>query len=281
VLLADFGIARARDDSAGLTATGMVLASVAYAAPETLTGKDVDGRADVYSLGCSLYRMLTAKTPFAGPMAAAVMSHLSMPAPRVTEHVESLPEAINAVIAKAMAKQPANCYQTAHELADAAREALSETQSAPVKSAQRHHPVTPPFQGHQPPVQQHPPPPASRDVSTYPSGYYVAHAVGGSASADAVTPQGVRQQYRTKSFSHAHGTTDVKSAPRAVAALGPGDGDAVLALGVQPVAIGASGGQNCPAGKKESSRGRARVHRRCGGGSRQRWRPRSGVKVRT
>jgi eukaryotic-like serine/threonine-protein kinase len=49
-----------------MTATGVVLASVAYAAPETLTGTDVDGRADIYSLGCSLYRMLTAKTPFAG-----------------------------------------------------------------------------------------------------------------------------------------------------------------------------------------------------------------------
>ena len=88
VLLADFGIARALDDSAGLTATGMVLASVAYAAPETLTGKGVDRRADIYSLGCSLYRMLTAKTPFAGHMAGVAMAHLSQPAPRVTEHVE-------------------------------------------------------------------------------------------------------------------------------------------------------------------------------------------------
>ncbi len=66
VLLADFGIARAVDDATGLTATGVVMASVAYAAPESMAGLPVDHRADIYSLGCSLYRMLTGTMPFAG-----------------------------------------------------------------------------------------------------------------------------------------------------------------------------------------------------------------------
>ena len=64
VLLADFGIARALDDI-GLTVTGAVMATVAYAAPEVLAGQPFDRRADIYSLGCSMFRMLTGQTPFA------------------------------------------------------------------------------------------------------------------------------------------------------------------------------------------------------------------------
>jgi eukaryotic-like serine/threonine-protein kinase len=245
VLLADFGIARALDDSSGLTATGMVVASVAYAAPETLSGKKVDGRADIYSLGCSLYRMLTGRTPFAdaGGMAGMAAAHLSQPAPRVTDHVESLPEVINAVIAKAMAKAPGDRYQTAHELAYAAGEALAETQIAPAQAPPRGTPVTTPsVRGHRPSV-QHSLSAPRLEVTTYPSAHYVAHTLGSPAFADAVTPAGVPQHYQPQSFGHVHGTTDIKSAPRAVAALGPGDGAAVLALGAQPVAIGASDGQ--------------------------------------
>ena len=62
VLLGDFGIARALDD-VGLTATGSVMATLAYAAPEVLSGMPFDGRADIYSLGCTLFRLLTGKTP--------------------------------------------------------------------------------------------------------------------------------------------------------------------------------------------------------------------------
>ena len=65
IFLADFGIAKRNDDAAGLTQTGMVLASIAYAAPETLIGEAADHRADIYALGCSLYTMLTGQTPFA------------------------------------------------------------------------------------------------------------------------------------------------------------------------------------------------------------------------
>ncbi|HEX2212999.1 MAG TPA: serine/threonine-protein kinase, partial [Mycobacterium sp.] len=72
VFLADFGIARALDEAVGLTQTGMVMASVSYAAPESLAGEGADHRADIYSLGCSLFRMLTGSSPFArsGGMAA-------------------------------------------------------------------------------------------------------------------------------------------------------------------------------------------------------------------
>jgi serine/threonine-protein kinase len=125
VLLGDFGIARALDD-VSLTVTGSVMATVAYAAPEVLSGLPFDGRADVYSLGCTLFRLLTGKTPFssANGMAAMMMAHLQTPPPRVTDFVPSLPPALDLVIAAAMAKDPAARFPSAGALATAAAEAL-------------------------------------------------------------------------------------------------------------------------------------------------------------
>jgi serine/threonine-protein kinase len=127
VLLGDFGIARALDD-VGLTVTGSVMATVAYAAPEVLASMPFDGRADLYSLGCTLFRLLTGKTPFsaANGMAAVMMAHLQAPPPRVTDQVPSLPAAFDAVIATAMAKDPAARFQSAAALAEAAGAALSD-----------------------------------------------------------------------------------------------------------------------------------------------------------
>ena len=88
VLLGDFGIARALDD-AGLTVTGSVTATVAYAAPEVLAGQPFDGRADLYSLACTLFRLLTGQAPFptANGPAAVVAAHLHAPPPRVSDAV--------------------------------------------------------------------------------------------------------------------------------------------------------------------------------------------------
>ncbi|ORX04665.1 serine/threonine-protein kinase PknH/PknJ [Mycolicibacillus trivialis] len=125
VLLGDFGIARALDDTS-LTATGSMVATVAYAAPEVLSGQSVDGRADLYSLGCTLFRMLTGRTPFADAQGAPamMMAHLTQPPPHVTQHAPWLPPALDAVIATAMAKDPAHRFSSGAELAAAARAAL-------------------------------------------------------------------------------------------------------------------------------------------------------------
>jgi len=125
VLLGDFGIARALGDI-GLTVTGAVLATVAYAAPEVLAGEPFDGRSDIYSLGCTLFRLLTGRAPFPGTngMAAVMLAHLQQPPPRVTDLVPTLPPAMDAVIAIAMAKDPAARFQSAAALADAAANAL-------------------------------------------------------------------------------------------------------------------------------------------------------------
>jgi serine/threonine-protein kinase len=127
VLLGDFGIARALDD-VGLTATGAVMATIAYAAPEVLSGMPFDGRADIYSLGCTLFRLLTGKTPFSGSNgpAATMMAHLQQPPPRVTDLVPSLPAALDQVIAVAMAKDPGRRFSSASALAAAASAALHD-----------------------------------------------------------------------------------------------------------------------------------------------------------
>lgn len=127
VLLGDFGIARALGD-AGLTGTGTLLATLPYAAPEVLAGGSADARADLYSLGCTLFRMLTGREPFAaaGGMAAVVAAHLYAPPPCVSTLVPGLSPRMDAVIAGAMAKNPAERFSSARQLAAAAAEALSE-----------------------------------------------------------------------------------------------------------------------------------------------------------
>lgn len=138
VFLADFGIARALDDATNLTATGMVVATIAYAAPESLSGYTVDGRADIYSLGCSLFDLLTQRSPFgsSGGMAATMAAHLNDPPPRATDLVPDLPAAIDHVIARAMAKNPDDRYQTAGDFAAAAARAIDEPTVA-LRPAQR------------------------------------------------------------------------------------------------------------------------------------------------
>lgn len=137
VRITDFGIARSLDASASPTTTGSVLASWAYAAPEQLTGAPLDHRADVYSLGCTLYEMLTGTVPF-GPRtpAASLQAHLYEPPPRPSRANPALPPAIDEVVARAMAKNPAARYDSCGELAAAAIRAL-EPQPVPPAPAVR------------------------------------------------------------------------------------------------------------------------------------------------
>jgi serine/threonine protein kinase len=163
VLLADFGIARALDDATGLTATGTVVATASYAAPETLEGQRVDHRADVYSLGCSLFRLLTGRTPYAefGGMSATLMAHLLQPIPRATQFAPWLPPAIDDVFLRALAKAPEQRFQSAGELAAAAAAVLSgqSQTSAPSQTATTREWQTPPPPNRLPPPPTMPPGP--------------------------------------------------------------------------------------------------------------------------
>jgi ABC-type transport system substrate-binding protein len=114
--LADFGLSR-RVAESGSTGAGRSLGTVDYVAPEQIRGDELDGRADLYSLGCLLFECLAGRPPFArGSETAVVFAHLE-------EEPPSLPR-LAPVIAKALAKQPKDRYQSGAELIAAARAAL-------------------------------------------------------------------------------------------------------------------------------------------------------------
>jgi len=120
VKLMDFGIARSGTER-GLTTTGTTLGSLYYMAPEQVRGQATDGRSDLYSLGVSLYEMLTGQRPFRGTSDYALMAaQLEQPPKPPIELQPGLPPALNEIILLAMDKDPARRFQTA----DAFRNAL-------------------------------------------------------------------------------------------------------------------------------------------------------------
>ena len=123
--LADFGLTRrVAEDGAQFTGARS-LGTPAYLAPEQIDGRPVDGRADVYSLGCLLYECLAGEPPFVGPSRLAVAwAHLEEEPPNASERNAELPDAIDDVLRKAMAKEPEDRYATCPELAAAAEAAL-------------------------------------------------------------------------------------------------------------------------------------------------------------
>ena len=126
VYLVDFGLARSDSDDRSIGGAGSFLGTPRYAAPEQAAGRQVDGRADGYALGCVLYECLTGQPPFPGGSGEAVLlAHLEAPPPRVTTLRPDLPPAIDQVVARAMAKTPADRFPTCRTLITAARTALT------------------------------------------------------------------------------------------------------------------------------------------------------------
>lgn len=140
VVLTDFGIAKLLDDTGGLTRTGQFTATIAYASPEQLSSEPLDGRGDQYSLACTVFRLLTGAGPYDAPNPATVMlGHLNAPPPSASSRRTSLPAAVDAVLAKALAKNPAHRFPTCTAFATALTEALRR----------------PPHTGQQPAVRPH------------------------------------------------------------------------------------------------------------------------------
>jgi serine/threonine-protein kinase len=131
--LADFGLTKHAASTSGLTRTGAFIGTIDYMSPEQIADRPVDGRSDVYALGCVLYQCLTGTVPFSRETDAAVLwSHLTDPPPRVTAAMPTLPDRIDEVIARALAKDPAERHGTAGELVMAARDALRSRSTATV-----------------------------------------------------------------------------------------------------------------------------------------------------
>ncbi|WP_374023293.1 serine/threonine-protein kinase [Mycobacterium sp. HNNTM2301] len=284
VLLADFGIARALDDATTLTATGSMVGTAAYAAPETIEGRAADPRSDIYSLGCALFRLLTSRTPYEdNSLPAMLAGHLMRPAPRATDINPALPREIDDVIARALAKDPAERFQTAGALAAATVAALTGNPA----------PMTPPGPTGAPtsnqtnPTVTYPPtlPTGAAPAPGWPAydprgaagppHHAAAHQFTGMPASIGASPKGKRRKrtrrvaaaavvvavlaaatvvgihlfgrsggglgpYEPQTLTTKFGTVKLAKRPTAIAALGPGDPDAVLSLGAQPVLMNAA-----------------------------------------
>ena len=123
--LADFGLTARLSDDGGWAPDGALQATVDYVAPERIRGDTVDGRADVYSLGCGLYECLTGRRPFAGDTDLVVLfAHLDDPPPSLSACRAGLPPAVDDVLAVALAKAPGQRQATCRQLVAQAQEAL-------------------------------------------------------------------------------------------------------------------------------------------------------------
>lgn len=114
-MLSDFGILKLVDveESRGLTGTGRIVGTPAYMSPEQIRGREIDGRADIYSLGIVFFEMITGRKPYnAGTPIELSMQHLHDPIPKAKQFVRDLPAEVEQVIVKSMAKSPEDRYQS-------------------------------------------------------------------------------------------------------------------------------------------------------------------------
>jgi serine/threonine-protein kinase len=124
-VVADFGIARAVSEAAApttgaLTATGQILGTPLYMSPEQGSGDDVDGRTDIYSLGCVLHQMLTGRPPFAGQSARSIIVQHFVAAPPALERTD-VAAGLREILRAAMAKNPADRFESAATMRNALR----------------------------------------------------------------------------------------------------------------------------------------------------------------
>jgi serine/threonine protein kinase len=131
VYLSDFGLTRAVQESTSLTGSGVFLGTPDYVSPEQIRGEVVDGRTDQYALACSAFAMLTGAPPFTRNQAMAVIyAHVSEPPPPLTSQRPDAPPEVDQVMAKALAKAPAERYASCREFTDALMAAFGLTGEA-------------------------------------------------------------------------------------------------------------------------------------------------------
>jgi len=137
VFLTDFGLSMQTASAAGLTTPEGFVATLDYVAPEQIGGEAVDGRADVYALGCVLFHALTGRAPYAlRSDAEKLWAHMYEPPPAASGVCAGAPAALDAVIRRAMAKRPDDRYASAGSLGRAAVDAVRTLADTPVREQQ-------------------------------------------------------------------------------------------------------------------------------------------------
>ncbi len=151
-VIADFGVARALDAAGGerLTETGITFGTPLYMSPEQASAdRRLDGRSDIYSLGCVLYEMLAGDPPFTGRTAQAIIARrLSEPVPRLRT-LRDVPESVEEVVAKALARSPADRFVDTSQFAQALQAAVGAQPAVPTEPARGGPPSS--FQAAHPP----------------------------------------------------------------------------------------------------------------------------------
>jgi len=140
VKITDFGLARAIDDVT-MTQAGAVYGTPLYMSPEQARGERVDQRSDLFSLGSVLYAMSTGRPPFRGATSLAVLNRVCEDSPRPLREVNpAVPEEVANVVHKLLAKDPADRFQTANEVAELLSQQLANLQHDPLVSSHRESP---------------------------------------------------------------------------------------------------------------------------------------------
>jgi serine/threonine protein kinase/predicted negative regulator of RcsB-dependent stress response len=135
-ILTDFGIARILGEVA-LTGTGMAVGTPDYMSPEAGRGDITDHRTDIYALGIILYEMLVGDVPYsADTPLAVIMKHINAPLPTRSDHDDAIPESIETIILRCMAKDPEDRFQSAHDMTAALDKAIAELDGAASTVAQ-------------------------------------------------------------------------------------------------------------------------------------------------
>ncbi len=141
IYLTDFGIAR-RTDGESLTGTGMFVGTVDYMAPERIEGGKGEAPCDIYSFGCMLFEAVAGHIPFDRPTEVSkIFAHVNDPIPSAREEVREVPEGLDAIIVKSMAKRPEDRFRSAGELTAALWRVLQELETSERTVVKRQPPV--------------------------------------------------------------------------------------------------------------------------------------------
>ncbi|MGW1940538.1 serine/threonine-protein kinase [Streptomyces goshikiensis] len=169
VYLTDFGLTKKSLSLTGFTSVGQFVGTLDYVAPEQIAGKPVDGRCDVYSLGCVVYEMLAGGPPFEREDDMALLwAHQYDPAPPLSSRRPEVPAAVDEVLAKALAKSPDDRWGSCLEFTSALRRAGPGPESGPGPAAgppggaAEARPPLAPRPGPEPAADPGPPPPPPR-----------------------------------------------------------------------------------------------------------------------